>query len=86
MAEINIQKCQAHDVDFREADLSKASFSFSDLANSMFVNSNLTTADFSYAYNYSIDIKTNKIAKAKFMLPEANALLHGLDINLVDSI
>ena len=84
LREINIIECKAHDVDFREADLTKANFSHTDLLESMFVNSNLCSADFTYAVNYHIDVTVNKIKKAKFMLPEAVVLLEGLEIKLIN--
>jgi len=86
LREIAIIECKVNNVDFREADLTKANLTYSDFAESMFVNSDLTEADFTYADNYRIDVRVNKITKAKFMLPEAASLLEGLDIKLVDSI
>ncbi|MGD9152274.1 MAG: GNAT family N-acetyltransferase [Gammaproteobacteria bacterium] len=85
LREINIVECRAHDVDFREADLTCANLTYSDFENSMFIESNLTEADFTFAENYRIDVNFNKIKGAKFMLPEAVSLLQGLDIELVDS-
>jgi RimJ/RimL family protein N-acetyltransferase len=85
LREVSIIECRANNVDFREADLTKANLTYSDFAESLFINSNLTEADFSYAENYRVDVTTNKTTKAKFMLPEAIALLYGLDIELVDS-
>jgi hypothetical protein len=39
-------------------------------------------ADFREAFNYDIDFKFNKLAKAKFSIPEALSLLNSLDIIL----
>ena len=85
LREINIVECRAHDVDFREANLAHAHLTCSDFEGSMFVNSDLTKADFTFAENYRIDVSLNKIKGAKFMLPEAIALLDGLDIELISS-
>ena len=78
-------KCRIHDVDFREADLTRANLQYSDLLKSLFMHSDLTEADFSYADHYRIDVNFNKITRAKFMLPEAVALLYSLDIELIDA-
>lgn len=45
-AGITIEACQAHDVDFREANFSRANFSGTDLTNSLFGNTNLAEANF----------------------------------------
>lgn len=82
LREIIIKECRAHDVDFRETDLRKADMTYTDFANSQFIETDLTRANFTHAINYSIDIYLNKIAKAKFALPEALSLLNSLDIEL----
>ena len=79
-----IRKCRAQEVEFSDADLTSANFSGTDLAKSRFSHTNLTKANFEGATNYSIDLATNKITKAKFSLPEALSLLYGLDIVLVE--
>ncbi len=85
LRELQLVRCTAADVDFREADLSRASFVDTDLAESIFQNSDLTQADFSRARNYRIDPAQNKIYRAKFSLPEALSLLYSMDIEMVDS-
>jgi len=77
-------KCIAHDVDFSDADLTKAIFTGTDFAESRFVNTNLTEADFTSAINYAISPLVNKLKKAKFSLPQALSLLAALDIAIVD--
>jgi uncharacterized protein YjbI with pentapeptide repeats len=79
---IHITDCVAHDVDFRETDLSQADFSGTDLSESLFSRTNLTEADLSRACNYHIDPSQNVLKKARFSLPEAMSLLYGLDIVL----
>jgi uncharacterized protein YjbI with pentapeptide repeats len=72
-------------VDFREANLSCADFSFTDLKDSLFQSTNLNGADFRHAKNYHIDPSKNDIRKGKFSLPEAMALLHSMDIEIIDT-
>ena len=75
--------CSAVDVEFREADLSRAEFSGTDLSKSLFGDTDLTEADLSRARNYAIDPGRNTLKQTKFSLPEAMSLLHNLDIILV---
>lgn len=82
--EIAIKACRAHDVDFREADFTKANFQDTDLSNSLFSNTNLTGAKFAGAINYDININRNKVENASFSRYEAVRLLYALGINLVD--
>ena len=79
---ISITDSMAVNVDFREADLSKADFSGSDLSDSLFLNTNLVEADLSRARNYTIAPNVNELRKAKFSLPEAMSLLYNLDIEM----
>ena len=81
---VAIERCRAHDVDFREADFSRSNFSYTDLSNSLFGNTNLSNANFFEAFNYAIDVNQNVIAGAKFSRLEALRLLEGLGIELVD--
>ncbi len=77
---IQTKDCIANEVDFRDANLSKANFQGTDLARSLFGNTNLTEADLSQARNYDIDAQNNIVKQAKFSLPEAIALLYSMDI------
>jgi uncharacterized protein YjbI with pentapeptide repeats len=81
---LQIKHCVALNVDFRETVLSQADFSGTDLTNSLFLTTDLTEADLSSATNYQIDARQNTIQNARFSLPEAMSLLHGLDIELVE--
>ena len=83
LAGIVFEDCRAHDLDFREATLSRARFSGTDLSNSVFMNTNLTGADFNGASNYDIDVKSNTIKNAIFCRYEAVSLLTSLGIKLV---
>ncbi len=84
LPELKLFECIAHEVDFREADLSQADFSHTDLSGSLFINTNLSRADFSRARNYTINAGLNTLKKTKFSLPEAMSLLHSLDIVLTE--
>ena len=84
LAEIVIEECKAHNVDFRDGDFSGAYFSHTDFQGSMFSQTNLSGANFIEAINYNIDINFNNIRMAKFSRYEAIRLLDSLDIELVD--
>ena len=75
--------CVARDVDFREADLARADFSGTDLADSLFQHTNLAGADLSTARNYTIAPEHNNLKRTKFSLPEAMSLLYTMEIELV---
>lgn len=81
---LQMHACAAQDVDFREADLTQASFSDTDLEKSLFGGTDLTKADLSRARNYRLDPAQNVLTQARFALPEALGLLYGMDIVLVD--
>lgn len=81
---ISFQACSLKDVEFSEADLTQADFRKAILTNSRFRNTNLTRADFTNASNYAIDVSHNNVEKARFSMPEAIALLHCMDIELVE--
>jgi len=49
-----------------------------------FFNPNLTRADWRGARNYALRPIDNTLKKARFALPEAIALLYGLDLELDD--
>jgi len=81
---VKMRGCEAVNVDFREADISGADFSFTDLKESLFQSTDLRGVDFRHARNYHIDPSQNKIAQARFSLPEAMALLYSMDIELTE--
>ena len=82
--EITMEECSAQNVDFREGSFRDANLTYTDLAGSLFKETDLSGADFTEAVNYTIDILHNSIKKAKFSRFEAVSLLEGLDIVLVD--
>ncbi len=77
-----ITHCLAKEATFAETNLTQANCTHTDFTDSRFVRTNLTKADFRGAYNYAIAANQNTLKKTKFSLPEAVALLHGLDIIL----
>jgi fluoroquinolone resistance protein len=79
---MQVIECVAHEVDFREADLSETSFSGTDLLDSLFNETNLRAADLRLARNYHINPETNTLSDARFSLPEAMSLLYAMDIRL----
>lgn len=81
---IQFVECSVKDVDFSDADLTAADFGRAVLAKSQFRNTVLVKANFEGATDYQINPTHNKITKAKFSMPEAMALLYGLDIVLID--
>ena len=80
LSSINIQMCKAHQVDFREADLSSANLTNSDFEGCFFMKTILNGADLSDAVNYHIDVLQNPVKKTIFSFPEVVNLLHSFDI------
>ena len=84
LKEVSFRNCVARDVDFSEADLTRADCRDTDFTQSRFVETNLTEADFTHAQGYQINPNLVTLKGTKFSLPEAMALLYGLDIVLTD--
>jgi len=84
LKEIVIRDCVARNVDFRETNLTRADLRGTDFEESLFIHTDLTEADFTGAKNYTINASVNRLEGAKFALPEAMALLYGLDIVLIE--
>ncbi len=79
-----LDECRVHDVDFREGDFSQAVMTYSDFTHSLFMRTNLQSANFTEATQYSINVLENKLQGAKFSKFEAVYLLESLGIELVD--
>jgi len=79
----SLESCKAHEVDFRETDLSHANLAYTDFHKSLFIHTKLNSADFTEAVNYNIDIELNEIKKSKFSFPEVVSLLNSLEIDIV---
>lgn len=84
LKEVQIERCIAKEVDFSDASLIKSSFKGTDLEAAIFRNTDLTESNFVAAHNYFISPQLNNLKGAKFSLPEAVALLAGLEIVLED--
>jgi len=84
LPELILEDCRAQSVDFRAGDFSRSNFTYSDFAESMFGNTNLSGTDFREATNYDIDIRENQLKGAKFTRFEAIRLLDGLGFELFD--
>jgi fluoroquinolone resistance protein len=80
LREVEIIDSIAHEVDFRDTDLTLASLTGTDFDKCLFVNTNLIEADLRGSINYNINLFNNKIKKAKFSLPDAINLLACLEI------
>jgi uncharacterized protein YjbI with pentapeptide repeats len=79
-----ITHCLAKEATFAETNLTEANCTHTDFTDSRFIRNNLTKADFRGAHNYAIAADQNTLKKTRFSLPEAVALLRGLDIILED--
>ena len=84
LANLRLIECAARDVSFEDANLSRANCTRTDFAESRFLHTNLSEADFTGATNYSIAANLNTLKKTKFSLPEAMSLLYSLDIVLTE--
>lgn len=82
LPETIIEQCKAHDVDFRECDLTSEIFTETDFEQSLFMHTNLFASDFTEAINYIINPLENNIKKAKFSLPDAMNLLIAFEIDI----
>lgn len=79
---IEITECEAREVNFENADISKGKFNGTNFISSKFKNTNLSASDFREAMNYDINPEFNKIKKAKFSMPEVMTLLQCFDIEI----
>jgi uncharacterized protein YjbI with pentapeptide repeats len=82
MKQTSFQGCKLKECYFTDTILSDANFKDAQLEGSIFHNSDLTKADFRGATHYSIDVRVNKVKKAKFSFPEAMALLQSFEIDI----
>lgn len=72
--------CSIREADFSEADLTGACFDNCDLSNTVFNRTNLSQADLRTSRNYSINLETNTVRKAKFSFSGIAGLLSQYDI------
>lgn len=83
MKQVSFYGSKIKDCHFTATSLIEADFGETDLSGTVFHNCDLTKSDFCGAKNYAIDVRTNKVKKAKFSFPEAISLLQGLEIDIV---
>lgn len=74
--------CTVKESDFSNCDLTNAIFQNTDLFKSIFNRTKLSGADFSSAFNFSIDPEINNIRAAKFSLHGLTGLLDKYDIHI----
>jgi uncharacterized protein YjbI with pentapeptide repeats len=82
LGSIHFLNCKLEEADFTKADLNGALFDQCELLNASFDNTLLEKADFTTAYNYSIDPENNYLRGAKFSLPSVTGLLNKYDIDI----
>ena len=80
LRDATFEDCRAKETDFTEADLRGSTWAGSSLTDTRFHNTNLERADLSRASGYEIDPRANRLKGARFALPDAVALLRGLDV------
>lgn len=84
---LDLRKFDFHGCDlsgsyFDDCNLTKSDFSDSVLRGTSFSHNDMSGADFRHASEYLFSLESNKVAKAKFSLPEAVNLLSALGIVL----
>lgn len=79
----NLSLVKLTGVDFSECDLTGSFFTDCDLDGAVFDNTNLEKADFSTAFNYSIDPERNKFKRTRFSSGGLKGLLNKYDIIIV---
>ncbi len=72
--------CKLQEADFTEANIIGSVFDECDLNNAIFENTIAEKADFSKAFNYTIDPTLNKLKKAKFSKDRLEGLLRKYDL------
>lgn len=82
LTKFDFSTCTIMDCYFLECTLMKANFKDVVFKRTSFSECNMSESDFRGAIDYSIDLLTSKIKKAKFSFPEVIALLDSLDISI----
>ena len=77
-----VTDCDAHDSDFRGAQLVGANLRKTRFRSCRFSGADLQKADFSHAEGYDLDLRTENLKKAIFSLPEALNLLAPFDLEI----
>ena len=79
----SFSNCKMHQVDFAETEAKNTSFLNCDLKDAIFDDSILEKADFSTAYNFSINPSNNKIKNAIFSKDNCYGLLNAFHIRII---
>lgn len=82
LKKVRFSRCIVRNGDFMECDIREAVFESTSLEGTDFHKCNLEKADLTCARDYSIDPATNRLARARFSLPEAQSFLGFLGIIL----
>lgn len=82
IGKVVFKNCQLHEVDFAEADLTKAVFDGCDLMLAVFDRTILEKADLRTARHYSIDPENNRLKKARFSIFGVSGLLDKYEIDI----
>jgi fluoroquinolone resistance protein len=82
LARRRFEGCTIHEAFFEECDMRDASLRRSDLQGTTFRACDLRGADLRGARHYAIDVRENRVAGMRVELPEATALLAGLELDL----
>jgi fluoroquinolone resistance protein len=82
LAKRRFEGCTIHEALFEGCDLRDASLRRSDLYGTTFRDCDLRGADLRTARRYAIDVRHNRVAGMRVALPEAAALLEGLEVDL----
>jgi uncharacterized protein YjbI with pentapeptide repeats len=80
LPKLHIAESQLLDCAFMECTLTESTFHKVDFQNTTFQDCDLSKSDFREAKNYKLNTESNRVAKAKFSLPEVVGLLDNLNV------
>ncbi len=82
LVKFQLIRCSVKGVNFERTNMAGADCRGSDFGDSVFVETDLSKADFREARGYSFDPRTNKIRAAHFSAPEALNLLTAMELKI----
>lgn len=82
MKKTDFADCSLRETDFTGADLTVARFGQCDCTRAVFEHTILEKADFTTAFNYTIDPERNRVRKAKFGKEGLSGLLYKYDLDI----
>ena len=83
MLKTSFMRCSLKEVTFSEAVMPGSSFNECNLMDAVFNRTDLSSVDFTTAYNYIIDPEINTMKKAKFALHGVHGLLTKYQIEII---